>query len=158
MYPPPPAWRRIWASIAPNVCVLGGAAALFALYAIKNAFLLWLAWVQSRYVFGQQAQIAIRLLRTYLFNPYTFHLQRNTAQLLRNSNQDAFDVIGAGLIPALTLAMEGLTISGILVLLLLIDPITSLAAAVVLGGTTALFLRVLRRRTHSTDRPCTTAV
>jgi ATP-binding cassette subfamily C protein len=82
-----------------------------------------------------------------LYRPYTFYLQRNTAELLRNVNLDAHDVIGGGLLPLLLLAMEGLTVSAILLLLFWVEPVTSVAAFLILGGATALFLRLLRRQT-----------
>jgi ABC-type multidrug transport system fused ATPase/permease subunit len=43
--------------------------------------------------------------------------------------------------------MEGLTVSAILLLLFWVEPVTSLVAFVILGGATALFLRLLRRQT-----------
>jgi ATP-binding cassette, subfamily B, bacterial PglK len=131
----------------PQELILGGAIALFVLFFLKNLFLLGLSWVQARYVFGRQVHIARRLLRGYLFSPYTFHLRRNTAELLRNSNEDAFNLVGSGLMPLLTLAMEGLTVMGILLLLVFVEPVTSLTAFLILGATTALFLRLLRSRT-----------
>lgn len=126
--------------------VLWGAGALLLLFIVKNAYLALMSWVQARYVFNRQVGIARRLFAAYLHTPYTFHLQRNSAELLRNTNQDAMQVVGAGLMPLLQLAMEALTVTAILILLLVAEPVISIASFVVLGGTTALFLRVVRTR------------
>lgn len=131
----------------PERLVLVGAAVLLALFALKNVYLAVQSWVSARYVHGVQIAIAQRLLRRYLHAPYAFHLQRNSAELLRNSNQDAMEVVGAALLPALTLAREALIVSAVLALLLAIEPVTSLVAFAVLGGTVALYLRAARRRT-----------
>lgn len=131
----------------PERLVLGGAAALFVLFAIKNVYLAFQSWATARYAFNRQVGIARRLLRRYLTSPYTFHLQRNSAELLRNSNQDAMEVVGSGLMPLLTLTKEALTVAAVLLLLLWVEPLTSAVAFGILGGTTALFLRVMRRRT-----------
>ena len=131
----------------PERLVLIGALVLFALFAVKNVYLAFQSWVTARYVFNRQVGIARRLFARYLGNPYTFHLQRNSAELLRNTNEDAMTVVSAGLMPLLTLVKESLTVGGVLLLLLLVEPVTSLVAFVILGGTTALFLRVVRRKT-----------
>ena len=131
----------------PERLVIVGAVALFVLFAVKNLYLVALSWVQARYVYNRQVAVAQRLLWRYLRAPYTFHLQRNSAELLRASNQDAMEVVGSGLIPLLTLAMEALTVTAVLGLLLYFEPLTSAVAFTILGGSTAIFLRVLRRRT-----------
>ena len=51
---------------------------------LKNLFLAFLAWRQTRFAFGVQTQLSQRLFTAYLRQPYTFHLQRNSAQLIRN--------------------------------------------------------------------------
>jgi ATP-binding cassette subfamily C protein len=131
----------------PDRLVLLGAAALFALFAVKNFYLAAQSWATARYGFNRQIGIAQRLLRRYLYSPYTFHLQRNSAELLRNSNQDAMEVVGSGLMPVLTLAKEALTVTAVLGLLLFVEPVTSAVAFTVLGGTVAVFLKLVRRRT-----------
>ena len=131
----------------PERLVLVGAFALFVLFAVKNLYLTAQSWWTARYVFNRQISIARRLLRRYLYSPYTFHLERNTAELLRNSNQDAMEVVAAGLMPILTLLKEALTVIAVLGLLLFVEPVTSLVAFVVLGGTVGLFLKVVRGRT-----------
>jgi ABC-type multidrug transport system fused ATPase/permease subunit len=57
---------------------------LVAIYLVKNLFLAYLAWRQTRFAFGVQVQMSQRLFTAYLRQPYTFHLQRNSAQLIRN--------------------------------------------------------------------------
>ena len=60
-------------------------AALVGVYLFKTLFLIFLAWYQTRFVFTVQAHLSQRLFTTYLRQPYTFHLQRNSAQLIRNA-------------------------------------------------------------------------
>src|SRR3989338_863900 len=64
--------------------IIGGMLTLVSVYFIKALFLAFLAWWQTRFAFGVQAQLSQRLFMTYLRQPYTFHLQRNSAQLIRN--------------------------------------------------------------------------
>ena len=64
--------------------VIGGMLVLVGVYLVKALFMALLAWRQTRFAFGVQAQLSQRLFTIYLRQPYTFHLQRNSAQLMRN--------------------------------------------------------------------------
>ncbi len=122
---------------------------LLFVFLVKNLYLGVLLWVASRYLFNRQVALAGRLFEVYLSRPYTFHLQRNSAQLLRNTNHDAMNVVSLGLTPLMIGTAEVLSLGAILALLLAIEPLTSLAAFLILGGSAAVFLRVVRRRMTS---------
>ena len=64
--------------------IIGGMLALVGVYLTKTLFLTVLAWRQARVAFGVQAQLLQRLFTVYLRQPYTFHLQHNSAQLIHN--------------------------------------------------------------------------
>src|SRR5688572_4135773 len=68
----------------PQELVLAGMWTLAVVYLIKALFLAFLAWRQMRFVAGVQVELSQRLFTTYLRQPYTFHLQHNSAQLIRN--------------------------------------------------------------------------
>ena len=121
---------------------------LVAIVVVKAVYLTILTWGAARFTFRRQIVIAKRLFAAYLTSPYTFHLQRNSADLLRNTNQDAMVIVSSALVPFMTVALEGLTLLMILGLLLAVEPMASLAAAVVFGGTIVLFTRLIRRRIH----------
>src|SRR5687767_511194 len=118
---------------------------LVALYLMKNLFLAFLAWRQTRFAFGVQTELSQRLFAAYLRQPYTFHLQRNSAQLIRNATGEVAlftDVI----VLALSLATEILVLAAIATLLLLLEPLGTLIAALLLGGAAWGFYRTTRLR------------
>lgn len=129
-----------------STLVLAGAAVLLVFFLVKNSYLAALAALTARYITRRQIAIARRLFTAYLGASYTFHLQRNTAELLRNANSEAVEVVGSVLMPGLTLLMETLTTVAILLLLLVAEPFISLLAFALLGGATFLFIRAIRRR------------
>src|ERR1700730_10635811 len=65
--------------------VVIGILVLVAVYALKALFLAFLFWRQMGFVYGVQAELSHRLFAGYLRQPYIFHLQRNSAQLIRNA-------------------------------------------------------------------------
>lgn len=114
--------------------IVGAMLGLVGIYLAKNLFLAFLAWQQTRFAFGVQAQISQRLFTTYLRQPYTFHLQRNSAHLIRNVTGEVSVFTYNILIPAMTLLTEGLVLLGIATLLLVVEPLGTLIVVLVIGG------------------------
>jgi ABC-type multidrug transport system fused ATPase/permease subunit len=125
--------------------VVWAMASLVAFYAIKALFLSFLAWRQMTFVFGLQADLSQRLFAGYLRQPYTFHLQRNSAQLIRNVIGQVGDITTVTL-GAMLLVTEGQVLLGIAVLLLAIEPVGALLVAVSMGAAGWTFHRLTRAR------------
>lgn len=128
--------------LAPAMALLGnpdparllviGMTVLVAVYGAKALFLAYLTWRQARFVFDLQAGLSQSLFKVYLSQPYTFHLQRNSAQLIRNAIgqvSDVTNVVQQGML----FLTELLVMVGILVLLLSIEPLGALLALSTLG-------------------------
>lgn len=81
---------------------------LVIFYAAKNLYFALLFYLQNRFGFHKQSKLSERLFAHYLDLPYSFHLQRNTADLLRNLTHETDQVVWAVMIPGLTLVTEAL--------------------------------------------------
>ena len=112
------------------VVVLG---MLVTVYILKVAFLAYLAWSQARFVFAIETGFSRRLFAGYLRQPYTFHMQRNSAFLIRNVTNGAGQFAGATM-SANMLASESFVLVGIAGLLLYVEPM----GALLVGGALAL--------------------
>jgi ATP-binding cassette, subfamily B, bacterial PglK len=126
--------------------VLGGMLALVGAFLFRTAFLAYLAWRQTGFAYGVQAELSHRLLRNYLSQPYTFYLQRNSAQLIRNATREVEVFTLYCLINALLIGTEGLVAIGIAVLLLVIEPVGALSVAAMMGVAAGIFSLATRRR------------
>jgi len=115
-----------------EVLVIVGTFGLVTIYLIKNAFLAFLAWRQARFAFGVQAQLSQHLFSVYLRQPYTFHLQRNSAQLIRNVINEV-GIFTSNILAGLTLITELLVLLGLCTLLFFVEPLGTLIVASVLG-------------------------
>ena len=93
---------------SPRALIIGSLLALVGVYFIKALFLAFLAWQQARFAFGVQAQLSQRLFATYLRQPYTFHLQRNSAQLINNATGEVNVFIYKTLMPGMSFITESL--------------------------------------------------
>lgn len=126
--------------------VIGGMLALVGVYFVKAVFLAFLAWRQTRFVFGMRAQLSQQLFTVYLCQPYTFHLQRNSAKLIANTVTEVTLFIHSGMIPGMLLLTESLVVLGLCSLLLIVEPFGALIVVGVLGTASWGFYRLTRGR------------
>ncbi|MBK4730651.1 ABC transporter ATP-binding protein [Oxynema sp. CENA135] len=124
--------------------LIGSVLGFIGIYLIKNAYLTGLTYVQCRFIYDKQVELCSRLFRSYLYSPYTFHLQRNTAQLIRNLTTETAQFFTTVLTPGLLALTEVTILACIALFLLVVDPVTSLAAAGGIGIATMIFYRVVR--------------
>ncbi len=125
--------------------IVFGMLGMLGFFAIKNAFLAFMVWQRSAFVADTQAGLSRRLFRAYLVQPYTFHLRRNSAQLIRNVSVES-NQFTAGLNSLIELVTQGLVLIGIGALLLVVEPIGGLVALLILGTAGTLFQYVTKRR------------
>ncbi len=131
-YPLLAPWLSGLAHYSHKQLVIGGILALIVVYAVKAFFLGFLAWRQARFVFGLRAKLSQRLFTGYLRQPYTFHLQNNSAQLIRNTIGQVADVTNVTQ-KGLMLVTEVLVLLGIFALLLAVEPLGALLVVSLLG-------------------------
>lgn len=126
--------------------VVIGLVTLVGVYAVKTSFLTFLIWWQMRFLYGFQADISQRLFDGYLRQPYTFHLQRNSAQLIANAVTEVTTLMDNALKPGFHLLTELLVLVGVTVLIVIIEPMGALLLALVLGTASFGFHGLTRNR------------
>jgi ABC-type multidrug transport system fused ATPase/permease subunit len=121
--------------------VLGG---LVAIYLLKSVFLAFVAWRQMRFAYRVQADISRRLFAGYLARPYAFHLRRNSAQLINNALGETQLFTHGVIISGVSLLAELFVLVGVSALLISMEPLAALGAAVLLGLLATVFYRSIR--------------
>ena len=122
------------------------ALALMGVFVVKNAWVALVVYARSRYASNRQVHMSNRLFWAYLRAPYTFHLQRNTAELLRNTNSEANTIATKVILPLLLLTMECGVLVFILVLLVIAEPLVATLVFGVLGTVSFLYYRATRAK------------
>jgi len=123
-----------------------GILSLVSIYIIKTIFLAFLAWRQTHFAFSFQLQVSQQLFSNYLSQPYTFHLQRNSAQLIQNVVNEVSLCANRVLVPLILLVTESMVLIGIGALLLFFEPIGAMIVIIVLGSAAWIFHRITRSR------------
>jgi hypothetical protein len=78
----------IQTSLDQNVLIWSVIIGVLFLYIVKNVFLGVSIWIQRGYLTKLSARVASKILETYILQPFSFHLQKNSSLLIRNT-QDA---------------------------------------------------------------------
>jgi ATP-binding cassette, subfamily B, bacterial PglK len=110
----------------------------------KTLYLALLVWQQNLFNNRVQVHLSQRLFTLYLRQPYTFHLQRNSAQLIRNVTTEVGYFLSTGLTSIMTLITESLVLVGIVSLLLVVEPLGSLGIVVVVGAACYAFQKATK--------------
>jgi len=129
-------------NMEPATLVFTGALFLAGLFFVKNLYLAGLIYAEQRLIRDVNITVSLRLLRAYLYAPYVFHLQHNPAKLIRKITYDSVQAVQV-ISGAMRIMRECLVLLVVFALLMLMDPLVSLAIFLLLGATTSVFyLRV----------------
>jgi ATP-binding cassette subfamily C protein len=149
-----PQWTLQWAwlpqvtslvgDLGHDRLVLGMGIGLIVLLLVKNAYLLFFIRAQFTVAYGNVARYSINLLGVYLRAPYLMHLQRNSAELVRNVRELPQHLFNA-IIAALGFITEVLVVLMIGSLLLAAEPVATALAGLILVGATTLFYSITGR-------------
>ena len=109
-------------------------------------------WVMARYVQMRNYSLGSRLLRRYLSRPYSFFLNRHSADLGKRVLSEVSQVINGCLSPAVDLVANTVVATFLISLVVLANPVVAVSAVLVLGGAYAVIYTVLRKRLSSMGR------
>ncbi len=118
---------------------------LTILFLIKNSFLAFLAWRQATFSYSTRADLSNQLFSHYLHQPYAFHLQRNSAQLIRNVTVEA-SLFAVAINGVMTIITEFLITLGVIFILLRVEPMGALIAIGSLGSAAWIFYRFTKKK------------
>lgn len=108
---------------------------MITIFTIKASFLTYFSKKRVTFTFNVRTEQSNKLFKSYLYSPLFFHLENNSAQLIRNLNDS--NLLSAMARSSVDLLAESLVILGITVLLLYFNPGVT-ALTILIFGTTAL--------------------
>ncbi|MBR6469098.1 MAG: ABC transporter ATP-binding protein [Lachnospiraceae bacterium] len=118
---------------------------LIVVYLLKNAFLLWINYVQYTFIYNNQLRLSGRLIDCYLKKPYTYHLDKNSAEMVRNVMLDS-ERFFQMLLSVFLMLSEFLISVLLCVYLLVIDWFITLSVVIILGVFTGLYLLLFKNK------------
>jgi len=123
-------------------CAMG----LIFIYLVKNAYMAWETKLQIDFSMKNQIYYSKQLLASYLSKPYLYHLDHNSATLLRNVHAAGSIIFANILVPTFALLTELVTAVTIWFMLVYVDAFTAIVVAGILGIILYGLIRSFRRR------------
>jgi ATP-binding cassette subfamily C protein len=133
--------------------LLWGSGALVGVFIIKSAYVIAFNYFEAHFISRRRYMISHRLMRAYMQAPYIFHVQRNTADLLRNIAYEIDYFINNVVSNLLKMARESVMALAILTFLFVMEPLITLLIIVlsVLGSGTFILLNKRKMKEYGEE-------
>lgn len=118
----------------------------------KGVFTLYFRWWMLGFLNVQAAQSAGRLFRRYLGAPYSMHLGRNSADLVRTVQDAVGQTFMGVVVGVLSIIAEGTTVIAVASVLIILRPLPAIGTVVYFSLVGYVFLRTVRRRAQVASR------
>lgn len=132
--------------VDPNALMLGVVIGMAVFTLLRAAAKVGAKYAQYRVAYNAGARLSIALVEGYLNLPYSAHLEKNSAGLIRNAREAVIETVRGVLLPTIKVLAETLVVVGLLVVLTTIDPIATGVAVLVVGLTATVLLVVIQPR------------
>lgn len=118
---------------------------LIVVYVVKNLYLIFMYRFQYQYIYSNMRSLSTRMMKSYLGRPYSYFIEKSSAELLRNINQDTADFFGV-IQAAVQLTTEGMVVAALIVYLFIRDKTITLSVGILLGLLILVFQKVYKKR------------
>jgi ATP-binding cassette, subfamily B, bacterial PglK len=126
--------------------LIWGSATLVAMFILKSTYIVIFNYMEARFIYNRRYKISHRLMSSYMQAPYTFHLNRNTAELLRNITQEVNILVNIIITNLLTISREAIMAVSILIFLLFVEPVITLVVIFFSGLGAGSFILLTQKK------------
>jgi len=106
---------------------------VFVLFFASLAFKALTVYAQTRFALMREYSIGKRLVEGYLHQPFSWFLNRHSADLGKNILSEVQKVIDYGIYPMMIILAQTSVTLALLILLIIVDPLLALSVCIVLG-------------------------
>ena len=120
---------------------------IIGVYVVKNIFLIAMYYAQYSFIYNNQLKVAGSLIDCYLKKPYTYHLDNNSSEMVRNIMLDTerlFQLI----LSVLSVISEGLLSLLIGIYLLITDPVMTVSVGAAMALTMGIYQKNVKKRVN----------
>ena len=132
----------------PNTLLLILVLVIMAVYILKNLYAIYMSVVQGIFLARNRINTSAKLLDCYMQKPYSFHLQHNSAEVIRSINHDvsgAYEIVSS----IMSLITQGLITTLLIIYLILVDPMLTVSIVAGLGAYSLAYFLFVRKRLAS---------
>lgn len=119
---------------------------VFMVMLLSNGWSALTTWAQLRLAWSLNHYLSSQLLARYLRRPYTYFLSRNTADLSKNILSELQEITNQMLRPLILAIGRGVVALGLILLLVVTNPVLALLVTIVVGGSFGAVYASVRRK------------
>ncbi len=112
---------------------------------LKNIFFLFLKWYQIKFVRNFRLYFTYKLFDIYMRQPYNFFFKKKSSEIIRNLESDSTMIVRM-FDSFMIIISEIFLFTGILILLLIVNPFTTLASGTILVIISLLYQKLTIRK------------
>ncbi|MBS4062414.1 MAG: ABC transporter ATP-binding protein [Bacteroidetes bacterium] len=125
-----------------------GSVGLISFFIAKGLLLALINYIKIRFVQYKYTELSGRLFSNYMQAPFTFHLNRNSSELLRNIISETHLLVYNVFITLLNITLNIVTMIFIVAFLIVVQPLFSLFALITLGALSWSMMKLVERKTN----------
>lgn len=133
----------------PNTLYILGSSLIILVFLVKTAFKIFVDYNQIEWVKRKQIDLSNQLFSKYIKGPYKNHLNINSAELIRNIQNEVSYICSKLLIPMLLMILSLFTVLLVVVSMAAIEPVVTGFLILFVGGAVLVFNKLIRARQSS---------
>nr|MCR5673757.1 hypothetical protein [Lachnospiraceae bacterium] len=118
---------------------------LIGVYLFKNVYLTVMGYAKYTFIYNNQLRLSGRLIDCYLKKPYTYHLDKNSAEMIRSIMLDS-ERFFQMLLTVFSVFSEIMVSALLCIYLVVVDWMITVSVVVILGVVSALYLLIFHKR------------
>lgn len=126
--------------------LLFGGGVLLVAFIVKSIYIIFFNYVEAKFIYRRQYYLGKKLMDKYMFAPYTFHLEKNSAEILRNVTGEIRILINVVVTNILKMTREGVIAVTIFLFLLVVEPLITLIVLLISGVGVGSFLFLTQKK------------
>ena len=121
-------------------------ASLLLVYILKSTYLIFLSFYQNKFTSVLSSNLSSQLFKNYLYKDYTFHINRNSSELIKNLQVEITNFSNF-LISIISLITESTLALSVIITLFFIEPLATLIVLLLFGLSSFLFYQFTKNIT-----------
>ena len=124
---------------------------LIGVYVFKNVYLIVMSYVKYTFIYNNQLRLSGRLIDCYLKKPYTYHLDKNSAEMIRSIMLDS-ERFFQMLLTMFSVFSEVMVSALLCIYLLIVDWMITVSVVLILLVFSGLYLMIFHGRTKKNGK------
>jgi len=142
---------RVTGADSANRFFLYVALTLIGVYLFKNIYLTFMGYAKFTFIYNNQLRLSGRLIDCYLKKPYTYHLDKNSAEMIRSIMLDS-ERFFQMLLTLFTVFSEVMVSALLCIYLLVVDWMITVSVIVILLVFSGLYLLAFHKKTKENGK------